>query len=343
VTLSDVSSDSQGNTSAASMLTDAASQALSDPRATLDTLQVKVGQSAATTQQQEPAILLAKSALPGRPSSAVAGSSVAQMQRPSKVDVHNPLAGAVADLTIVCPAVQASPGEALFATWMPATAPDSHASYRVQSPAAYSTAIGARMDPLITSRLQTAQGVSAPPSPVSAAPCGPASAVVSAAASMQQPNPLLKLAPVRLTHTDGVATVPQIKPSAFSLSFHADGSGLKFGGSSVKTQSDQVPYTSGQKASKFDASSHVPSSTSLTPRSPGAVPNSPGAMPRSPGAVPISCGTASRSPNGELKGEAACPAKWQSATEAVSGQWRTWTAAEASFKSLAVSAARMAT
>lgn len=324
---------------------------------TLDILQVKAGRSATTTQQREPAILLAKSALPGRPSSAVAGSSVAQMQQPSKADVHNPPAGAVADLTIVCPAVQASPGEALFATWMPALAPDSHASYREQSPAAYGTATGARMDPLITSRLQTAQGVSVPPSPVSAAPCGPASAAVSTAASMQQPNPLLKLAPVTLTHTDGVATVAQIKPSAFSLSFHADGSGLKFGGSSVKTQLDQVSFTSGQKASKFDASSHLPSSTNLMPRSPGAVPNSPGAMPkslgavpnspgampRSPVAVPISCGTASRGLNGELKGEAACPAKWQSAIEAVSGQWRTWTAAEASFKSLAASAARMAT
>ena len=297
-------------------------------------LQVKVGQSAATRQQQEPATLLAKSALPGRPSPAVAGSSVAQMQRPSKADVHNPPAGAVADLTVVRPAVQASPGESLFATWMPATAPDGHASYQAQIPAAYSTATGARMDPLITSRLQTAQGVSAPPSPVSAAPCGPASAVVSPAASMQQPNPLLKLAPVTLTHTDGVATVAQTKPSAFSLSFHADGSGLKFGDSSVKTQSDQVSFASGQKASKFDASSHVPSGTSLMPRSPGAVPNSPGTMPRSPGTV--------RSPNGDLKGEAACPAMWQSAAEAVSGQWRTWTAAEASFESLVTSAARMA-
>lgn len=287
----------------------------------------------------------------------MAGSAVAQLQRPSKVDVHNPPAGAVADVAAVRHAVQASPGQALFATWLPATGPDSRASCQVQSPATCSIATGAGMDPLITSRLQTAQGLSAPPSPVSAAPCGPASAVVSSAAFMQQPNPLLKLAPVTLTHTDGVAAVAQIKPSAFSLSFHADGSGLKFGGSSVKTQSDQVSIASGQKASKFDASSHVPSSTSLTPKSPGTVPNSPGAMPkslgaaphspgampRSPGAVPISCGTASRSPNGELKGEAACPAKWQSATEAVSGQWRTWTAAEASFKSLAASAARMAT
>ncbi|KAL0019498.1 hypothetical protein WJX79_006890 [Trebouxia sp. C0005] len=83
--------------------------------------------------------------------------------------------------------------------------------------------------------------------------------------------------------------------------------------------------------------------TSTTPRSPGAVPNSPGAVPKNLGAVPISCGTASRSPNGELKGEAACPAKWQSATGALSGQWRTWTAAEASFKSLAASAASVAT
>ena len=339
MTISDVSHD----TSAASMLTHAASQALPDPRAILDTLQVKVGQPAAMIQQQEPATSLAKSARPGRPSSAVAGSSIAQMQRLSKVDVRNPLAGAVADLTIVCPAVQASPGEALFATWMPATAPDSHASCQVQSPAACSTATGARMAPLITSRLQTAQGVSAPPSPVSAAICDPASAVVSAAASMQQANPLLKLAPVTHTHTGGVATVAQNSPSAFSLSFHADGSGLKFAGSAVKTESDQVSLTPGQKASKVDASSHVLSSTSTTPRSPGAVPNSPGAVPKNLGAVPISCGTASRSPNGELKGEAACPAKWQSATGALSGQWRTWTAAEASFKSLAASAASVAT
>ncbi len=103
----------------------------------VDTLQVKasLGQSAAAEQQQEPASLLAKSALPGRPSSAVAGSSVAQMQRSSIVDAHKSLPGA-ADLTIVHHAAQASPGEAFIATWMPATAPGGHASYQVQSPAA---------------------------------------------------------------------------------------------------------------------------------------------------------------------------------------------------------------
>ncbi len=79
----------------------------------------------------------------------------------------------------------------------------------------YSIATGAGMDTRITSRVQTAQGVSTPPSPVSAAPCGPASAVVSAAASMQQPNPLLKLAPVTLTHTDGVAADAQTKHLRF--------------------------------------------------------------------------------------------------------------------------------
>lgn len=227
-----------------------------------------------------------------------------------------------------CHGAQASPGEALFARWMPSTASGSQTSSPALSPTARSTA-GAEMNPLLM-RPQSAQSVSMQNrnelQPVLASSGTFRAPLFGSAASVQhEPNPLLKSAqvmPGRAAAASAAVSGALASPSA-STSMADSTSAALFAGLSARTQGDQAVSASGQHAG-IKADTSAAHSPTMTAKRPGAVSSTPS--------------TAQKTLNTPQS-----PAKWQQATEAVSGQFRTWTAAEAGFKTLLTSAARMAT